>query len=270
MNKKFAAPLLGLFSSTAACTAALAQEADRTQAPPDNARWVTLIVQAQEGLQPLPILLKYEAQKCKEERAYGVGGQSQSGSMQMPALNFEKPPWTKKAGSHDYQMSFAIDAGGGCQWQLQSLQFRLQYQSRDLRVKGQQAQSGQIDIDFRNDKSALRRANVRMKLDYFPVVVLDEDAAKNQLRLRAKMLYFLPHFDPQESGIIMLRTQVFEDMTLNARQSPESRYSYLLQYPDGSTGKASSQDTIGVEDSRMQCLLETGKSACSKYPVDGD
>ncbi|MDL5037009.1 hypothetical protein [Comamonas resistens] len=264
--KKFAIALLMLCGPVFAVLA----QVDRTHKPAEDARWITLIVQAQEGLQPLPISLKYEAQKCKEERPYGVGGQSQSGSMLMRALSFEKPSWTKKAGSHDYLLSFALDGGGDCQWQLQSLEFRLQYQSRDPRAKNQQAQSGQIDIDFRNDKSALRRADVRMKLDYFPVLVLGDDAAKNQLKLRAKMLYLLPHFDPPESGIIVLRSQVFEDMTLIARQSPEDRYSYLLQYPDGSTGKASSQDTIGVEDSRMQCLLETGKPVCGKYPGDAD
>lgn len=268
MNKKFAAPLLGLFSSMAACTATQAQQADRTQAPPDNARWVTLIIQAQQGLEPLPITLQYESQKCTENRAYGVGGQSQSGSMQMRALSFEKPQWTNRAGSHDYQTSFAIDAGGPCQWQLQSLEFRLQYRSSNPLVKGQQAQSDRIDIRFRADKEALRRTNIRMTLDYSPLIIQGDDAAKNQLKLRSKMLFMLPSFDPPESGILMLRTKVFEDMTLTARQNPESRYDYLLQYPDGSSGKASSQDTIGVNDSRMQCLLETGKSSCSKYPAE--
>lgn len=263
--KKFAAHLLGLF-----CSASFAQQADRTQHPAEDARWTTLIVQAQQGLEPQPITLQYESRKCKESRAYGVGGQSQSGSMQMPALSFEKPQWVKSAQSHEYKIRFAVDGGGPCQWQLQYFEFRLQYQSSNPLVKGQQAESARIRIEFRKDRAALRRSNVRMALDYFPVIVMDADAAKNQLKLRPKTLLMLPSFDPPESGVMLLQAKVFEDMALTARKSSENRYDYVLNYPDGSTGKASSQDTIGVDDSRMQCLLETGKSKCSKYPADQD
>lgn len=237
------------------------QPVDRNKSPSADARWVTLILRTQEGVTPEVMTLQYQSKSCKESRAYGVGGGSQSGSMQMLALDFEKINLVRQQEEHRYQARFAIDGGGPCQWLLQTLSVAFKYRSRNVLVKDQEATSWPIEIAFNKQKDARRSLNVRMQLDYFPVIVQSDSVAKNQLRLRPRQLFMLPSFDPAESGILLLQPKVFDELPLIASSDPQSRYQYLLRYPDGSSGKASSLDQVGVNDGKMNCLLQ-GKAKC--------
>lgn len=267
MKKKLSIPLLVLCFSMASCTSALDldQKADRTQSPSANARWLTLIVNAEAGVEPLPVTLAYESEKCQEARSYGVGGQSQSGTALMRALNFEKVNLVREPAGDAYTARFAIDAGGSCQWRLVSLETSFKYKSRNPLAKGKEVISNRNKFEFRSEKNSVRTPNVKMTYAYFPVIFVKDDPSKNEVRLRAKSLFYPPSLDPSASGTMTLELKVFDDMAMTVRAAPQDSHRYLVTYPDGAIGTSSSGDVVGVEDERMQCLLSFGGARCAQY-----
>lgn len=267
MKKKLGIPLLAICSSVAGCAATwdLDQKADRTQSPSSNARWLTLVMNAEDGVEPMPVTLEYESEKCKEPRSYGVGGQSQSGVTLMRALNFEKINLVREPASDTYKARFPIDAGGSCQWKLVSLETSFKYRSAHRLAQGKEAISNREKFRFRNEKDSVHSPNVRMRYAYFPVILMEDDPSNNKIRLQPKSLFFPPSFDPSASGMMILEVKVFGDMAMTVRTAPQDSRRYLVTYPDGATSTSSSRDTIGVEDERMQCLLSSGKQSCAQY-----
>jgi len=254
-------------SSVASCTTAMdpGRKADRTQNPSADARWLTLVVNAGDGIEPQPVTLEYESEKCKEARSYGVGGQSRSGTASMRALSFEKVNLVREPGGNSFRAHFAIDAGGNCQWKLVSLEASFKYKSSHRLAEGKEAFSHRNRFDFRGGKDSVRSPNVRMQYAYFPVILVKDTPQENEVRLRAKSLFFPPSLDPSSSGTMLLELKVFGDMAMTVRADPQDSRRYLVTYPDGTTGASSSVDTIGVEDERMQCLLSSGKTLCASY-----
>lgn len=267
MKKRLGIPLFVICSFLVGCTSAsdLDRKADRMQSPSADARWLTLIVKAADGVEPQPVTLQYASEKCKEATRYGVGGQSQSGTAMMRALNFEKVDLVREAAGDAYKARFAIDAGGACQWKLVSLETSFKYRSNHRLVKGKEVISHRNEFNFRSAKDAIRTPNVRAEFAYFPVIVLKDEPSKNELRLRPKSLFFPPNLDPSESGTMTLEVKVFEEMAMTVHADPHESYRYLVTYPDGATGTNTSIDTVGVEDARMQCLLSSGKKSCAEY-----
>ena len=258
------------------CTAAnawakgLNPDTDTSQSPAADARWLTLIFEAQEGLEPGPVTLEYEARKCMENRSYGVGGQSQSGTTKMKALDFEKPTLQRQPDSHNYQTRFALDAGGPCQWQLRAIETSFVYRSSLAQFRGQQLQSTWLKINFSDSKEAVRAPDTRITLDYFPVIFVEEKPAESELKLRAKTMFLPPDFDPSASGSLRLRIRMHEDKALTVSRDPKQRSSYLLHYPDGSTLTTNYRSGAGVDDARMRCLLSQRKQRCEQMPDDDD
>ena len=267
MKKRLGNPLFVICSFLAGCTSAsdLDRKADRTQSPSADARWPTLIVKAVDGVEPQPVTLQYASEKCKEATHYGVGGQSQSGTAMMRALNFEKVELVRAASGNAYKARFAIDAGGACQWKLVSMETSFKYRSKHRLVKGKEVISHGNEFNFRSAKDAIRTPNVKAEFAYFPVILVKDDPSKNELRLRPKSLFFPPNLDPSASGTMTLEVRVVEDMAMTVRADPQESHRYLVTYPDGATGTSPYLDAVGVEDERMQCLLSAGKKSCAEY-----
>ncbi|MDR2299829.1 MAG: hypothetical protein LBE30_15965 [Comamonas sp.] len=247
-------------------------EVDTRQSPAADARWLTLIVQAENDIAPQPVSLEYQAGQCTESRSYGVGGQSQSGRMQMPALHFEKITLSKQTSSQRYQARIALDAGGSCQWKLVGLSTQFKYTSQHAQTKGQELLSQRIKIAFADRKNAVRKLDVLMRFQYFPVIYLADNPAQNSIKLQSGGFPDLPSFDPAESGTLMLQFKVFNDLAMTARVDPQNPYLYLTTYPDGATGATTS---AGVMDERMICLMQTRAAGstdlqrCNRYaPVN--
>ncbi|QIL82265.1 hypothetical protein G7047_21755 [Diaphorobacter sp. HDW4A] len=264
MKKKSAFLLMMMGALLAGCTVASEQEhkADRTQSPAVNARWLTLIVKAGNGVTPQPVTLQYESEQCKESRSYGVGGQSQSGTTMMRALNFEKIDLVREPESDAYKARFAIDAGGSCGWKLVSLETSFKYTSGHALVHGQELLSHRTTFTFRSSKNAVTTPNVRVSRIWFPVIAVDDDLAKNTLHLRARSLFIPPDLNPSASGSLILEFKVAEDMAMLVRPDPQNRGRVLVTYPDGATGTESSIGYVGVDDERMICLLAEKKRDC--------
>ena len=229
-------------------------EVDTRKSPPDNARWLTLIVQAEDDIAPQPVSLEYQAGQCSELRSYGVGGQSQSGRTRMPAVHFEKIDLSKEPSGQRYRARIALDAGGNCQWKLVGLSTQFKYTSPHAQTWGQELLSQRIQVVFADRKNAVRKLNVRMRFQYFPVIYLADKPEQNSIRLQSSGFPDLPSFDPEESGIMILQFKVFNDLAMTATADPQNRYLYRTTYPDGATGSANS---VGVMDERMICLMET-------------
>lgn len=267
MKKSLAIPATLLCATLAACSFARepAPLADRTQDPPADARWVTLIVNAGEGLVPQPVALEYQSEKCEESRSYGVGGQSQSGTALMRAQNFEKVELVREATGNAYKARIAIDAGGPCQWKLVSLDASFRHQSRHPLVPGKEVSTLAKQFYFRSGRDAIRTPGVRVKLAYFPVIFLRDQPLPNEMRLQPLSLYLPTHLDPTGSLTLMLEPRVAADKAMVVRADPQDSRWYLMTYPDGATGRSYSRDVIGVEDERMQCLLSASAQNCERF-----
>lgn len=244
--------------------ASLDQDVDRGQSPTEGARWLTLIVQSNEGVEPQPVKLEYESDKCKERRTYGVGGQSQSGAALMKAKTFEEITLVGEAAA-GYKARFAIDAGGRCQWTLITLETSFKFTSKNHLVSENAVVSRRNKIDFRNEKNAVRLPNVKMRIAYFPVIELKDAPLSNTIRLQPASLFLPPSFDPSASGTMMLEVKVIDEMAMTVREDPKDRHRYLVTYPDGAKGASRWRDTVGVEDERMQCLISLPKKDCTSY-----
>lgn len=255
-------PLLVILACIAVSGWAKESEVDIRQSPPDNARWLTLIIQAEDDIAPQPVSLEYQAGQCTESRSYGVGGQSQSGRMQIPALHFEKITLSKQTSGQRYQSHIALDAGGICQWKLVGLSTQFKYTSQHAQTKGQELLSQRINIVFADRKDAVRNSDVRMRFQYFPVIYLADKHEQNRIRLQSGGFPDLPSFDPVESGIMMLQFQVFNDLAMTARADPQNRYLYRTTYPDGATGSTTS---VGMMDERMICLMQTRAAGVTDF-----
>lgn len=221
--KKLAIPVLMIFYSMVSCTSALGpgQEADRTQSPPTNARWLTLIMKAEDDVEPAPVSLKYESEKCKEVSHYGVGGQSQSGSTLMRALNFEKIDLVREPVSSTYKARIAIDAGGRCQWKLVSLETSIRYKSRNHLINGREVLSGRYELEFMNRKDSVRSSSARVQYSYIPVILVKGEPLKNEARLDLISGLIPPSFDPSTSITMTLEPKVFGDMAKTIRAAPK-------------------------------------------------
>lgn len=219
--KKSSIPVLMICCSMIGCTSAFdpEQKADRAQNPPANARWLTLIVNAEDGVEPLPVTLKYQSEECKEMTPYGVGGQSQSGSAPMRAMSFEKIDLVKEPGAGAYKARFAIDAGGRCQWKLQSLETSIRYRDR-LINNGREVISSGYELRFRNEKDAVRSSNVRVQYSYIPVISMRGEPSKSEVRLKLTSGLVPPSFDPATSATMTLEPKVFGDMATTDRRAP--------------------------------------------------
>lgn len=271
MGKRWKALTLVPWVLMAGCTPALNldHKADRTQSPAKDARWLTLIVKAEEGIEPQPVTLEYESEKCKEPRSYGVGGQSQSGVSLMRASQYEKISLDRAPENDVYKARFAIDAGGSCQWKLVSLEASFKYRSNHRLVKGKEAISYKEKFVFRNEKDSIRTPNVKARATYFPVIYVHDDPSENTFRLERKFMFFPPTLDPSESGTMTLEPKVFGDMAMTVSENPQSRRNYVVGYPDGAKGTSWSRDGVGVEDERMQCLLPPAKQNCDQFsPIE--
>ncbi|MFE1570783.1 hypothetical protein [Comamonas odontotermitis] len=267
MGKRWKALALVPWVFLVGCTPAsnLDHKADRTQNPAKDARWLTLIVKAGDGIEPQPVTLEYESEKCEEPRSYGVGGQSQSGVALMRASHYEKISLDRAPENHVYKARFAIDAGGSCQWKLVSLETSFKYRSHHPLAQGKEAISNREKFAFRSEKDSVRTPNVRVNFEYFPVVYLHDHPSENRFRLQKKSMFFPPSLDPSESGTMTLEPKVFGDMAMTVGEDPQSRRNYVVAYPDGAKGTSWSRDVVGVEDKRMQCLLSPAKQNCARF-----
>jgi hypothetical protein len=101
---------------------------DQTLLPPDNARRVTVAIRVPEGITLLPMQMLYRSERCKSKdynssnEAYEIWG-----------FNGFKQAFRPQGSGDLWQQNIAIDGGGPCQWQLNSL--RVSFKISDIIIQ---------------------------------------------------------------------------------------------------------------------------------------
>jgi hypothetical protein len=116
---------------------------DQTLLPPDNARRVTVAIRVPEGITLLPMQMLYRSERCKSKdynssnEAYEIWG-----------FNGFKQAFRPQGSGDLWQQNIAIDGGGPCQWQLNSLRVSFKISDSNPLVKGKKVIETSYIFDF--------------------------------------------------------------------------------------------------------------------------
>ena len=149
---------------------------DQTLLPPDNARRVTVAVRVPEGITLLPMQMLYRSERCKSKdynssnKAYEIRG-----------FNGFKQAFRPQGSGDILQQNIAVDGGGPCQWQLNSLRVSFKISDSNPLVTGKKVIETSYIFDFDDyglsDGYGTGRAkevsgDLDLKTDFFPMTYI--------------------------------------------------------------------------------------------------
>ncbi len=167
-NKIALLPALLLFT---ACY----EKTGQTLSPPENARRVTVAVKVPEGITLLPMQVLYRSERCKSK-----GYNSSNEAYEIRGFNGFKQAFPPQGNSDTRQQRIAIDGGGTCQWQLNSLRVSFTLATSNPLVNGKVVIETSYIFDFDDfglsDGYGTGRAketngNLDLKTIFFPIII---------------------------------------------------------------------------------------------------
>ena len=217
---------------------------DQTLSPPENARRVTIAVRVPEGITLLPLQMLYRSERCKT-KSYN----SSNEAYEIRGYNGFMQAFIPRANSDIRQQRIAIDGGGPCQWQLNSIKVSFRIAGTNPLVHGKNVFATSYIFDFDDygfsdgygtGKAKEARGDLYLKADFFPVVPhLDEndisleffggETGYEKWRRRYKL------HDTQKI-FIEPNIHLTKVVTLIPPEQTEDR-DFSVIYPDGSTDK---------------------------------
>ncbi|ANS45246.1 hypothetical protein [Serratia inhibens] len=215
---------------------------DQTLLPPDNARRVTVAVRVPDGITLLPMQMLYRSDRCKSK-----GYNSSNESYEIWGFNGFKQAFSPQGYGNIWQQRIAIDGGGPCQWQLNSLRVSFKIADNSPLVKGKKVIETNYIFDFGDyglsDGYGTGRAkevsgDLDLKTHFFPMVThfadndislkfFGGDTGPEKWRRRFRL------YDTQNILIepVIHLTKV---VTLNPPNKPGN---WMATYPDGSSAE---------------------------------
>lgn len=148
---------------------------DPTLLPPDNARRVTVAVRVPDGITLLPMQVLYRSERCKS-KDYN----SSNESYEIRGFKGFKQAFSPQVSGDLWQQNIAIDGGGPCQWQLNSLRVSFKIADNNPLVKGKKVIETSYIFDFDDyglsDGYGTGRAketsgDLDLKTDFFPILI---------------------------------------------------------------------------------------------------
>ncbi len=156
------------------------EKTDQTLSPPANAHRVTVAVKVPEGITLLPMQVLYRSERCKSK-----GYNSSNEAYEIRGFNGFKQAFPSRGKSDIRQQNIAIDGGGPCQWQLNSLKVSFKIADDNPLVKGKKVFATNYIFDFDDygfsdgygtGKAKEANGNLGVSTDFFPMVThLDDD-----------------------------------------------------------------------------------------------
>ncbi|WP_186379335.1 hypothetical protein [Yersinia massiliensis] len=152
---------------------------DRTLAPPLDAKWVNVTFRVPEGITLLPMEVLYRSERCKTVR-YNSSNEPHD----IPGYNDFEQPFVQLEGSDIRQLRVAVDGGGLCQWQLNSLMVSFKIADNHPLVKGKKVIDTSYIFDFGDyglsDGYGTGRAkevsgDLNLKKDFSPMAIYHID-----------------------------------------------------------------------------------------------
>lgn len=148
---------------------------DKTLSPPADAKWVDVTFRVPEGITLQPAELLYRSEQCKSVR-YNSSNEPHD----IPGYNDIERPFGTSDGDNIRRLRVAVDGGGSCQWQLNSLKVSFRIADNVALVKGKEVIDTSYIFDFGDyglsDGYGTGRAKVFsekilvLNTDFFPMV----------------------------------------------------------------------------------------------------
>lgn len=148
---------------------------DRTLSPPSGAKWVDVTFRVPEGITLQPAELLYRSAQCKSVRY-----NSSSEPHDIPGYNDVERPFGAPDGNNVRRLRIAVDGGGPCQWQLNSLRVSFRIADDVPLVKGKEVIDTSYIFDFGDYglsdgygtglAKAFSGVRQELKTDFFPIV----------------------------------------------------------------------------------------------------
>ena len=148
---------------------------DKTLSPPADAKWVDVTFRVPEGITLQPAGLLYRSLQCKSVR-YNSSNEPHD----IPGYNDIERPFGAPDGDNIRRLRVAVDGGGPCQWQLNSLMVNFRIADDVPLVKGKEVIDTSYIFDFGDyglsDGYGTGRAKVFsekmlvLNTDFFPIV----------------------------------------------------------------------------------------------------
>ena len=213
---------------------------DQTFSPPENARRVTVAVKVPEGITLLPMQMLYRSERCKSK-----GYNSSNEAYDIRGYNGFLQAFSTQGNSDIRQQRIAIDGGGPCQWQLNSLKVSFKIANNNPLVQGKEVIETHYIFDFDDygfsdgygtGKAKEARGELALKTDFFPVVTrLD----KNDISLEffggdTGYEQWSRRFRLQDTRSIYIAPVVHLNKVVTLTP-PDRSNDFTATYPDGST-----------------------------------
>ena len=147
---------------------------DRTLSPPPNAKWIDVTFTLPEGITLLPLEVLYRSERCKTVR-YNSSNEPHD----IPGYNNFDKQYDQQGNSNIWQQRIAIDGGGPCQWQLNSIKVSFKIADNNPRVKGKEVIETNYIFDFDDygfsdgygtGKAKETSGDLVIRTDFFPMV----------------------------------------------------------------------------------------------------
>jgi uncharacterized lipoprotein NlpE involved in copper resistance len=147
---------------------------DKTLSPPAGAKWVDVTFRVQEGITLQPAELLYRSAQCKSVR-YNSSNEPHD----IPGYNDVERAFGAPDADNVRHLRVAVDGGGSCQWQLNSLKVSFRIADDVPLVKGKKVIATNYIFDFGNyglsDGYGTGRARnvsgvLDIKTNFFPVI----------------------------------------------------------------------------------------------------
>jgi len=176
-----------LFVSVATLFSGCDNRPDKTLSPPAGAKWVEVTFRVPEGITLQPAGLLYRSEQCKSVR-YNSSNEPHD----IPGYNDIERPFGAPDGNNIRRLRVAVDGGGLCQWQLNSLKVSFRIADNVPLVKGKEVIDTSYIFDFGDyglsDGYGTGRAKVfsektlDLNTDLFPVVFINHMFKKTTLK----------------------------------------------------------------------------------------
>lgn len=163
------------FVSAATLLSGCDNRPDKTLSPPADAKWVDVTFRVPEGIMLQPAELLYRSEQCKSAR-YNSSNEPHD----IPGYNDIERPFGAPDGDNIRRLRVAVDGGGSCQWQLNSLKVSFRIADNIALVKGKEVIDTSYIFDFGDyglsDGYGTGRAKVfsekilDLNTDFFPMV----------------------------------------------------------------------------------------------------
>ena len=160
---------------------------DKTLSPPADAKWVDVTFRVPEGITLQPAGLLYRSAQCKSVR-YNSSNEPHD----IPGYNDIERPFGASDGDNIRSLRVAVDGGGPCQWQLNSLMVNFRIADDVPLVKGKEVIDTSYIFDFGDyglsDGYGTGRAKVFsekmlvLNTDFFPIVFINHMFKKTTLK----------------------------------------------------------------------------------------